>query len=829
MAGMILAFYSLFVLPGILLNKIFAGGVSIGIRGISRVFLAGMVFITLVSATGFIPGVSLGVIRIIAVSIDLLLLLAFFVVRTGFKRKKQWSGLYGAEEARETADSWRLAAFPALFMLLFILFFDSGNISYQEDSPDHLSFVSRCVESGEILPGDSFYSEGDGVSPDPRKGLWHSAMALMAIQGDVSAEYLWKMMPSLLVFFAIITFSFFALQILGSPSLALLSVLMLLFFGRGDSLAWFTKISYGRHMVQLIVWGQAGLIIWWLGSNRPKAFLSFIFLIAFAGVAVHAVYILLIFTILAGFFIYTFLPGAPDWRGGLVKIVLATATGSAVPAAARYFLTGGDFNYIHTHEQGVLRLTESLHVVDPLEIVNSMGMAALAGIIILPIYLLAAGRGRKMRLVEVLYLIPVLAVVIPPIATLMERYIGYLHYRILFAAPLMCFLSFAVTDMVRIVITARSRTNPGRQVSRFSALARRVAAAVGIAVFILYPVRFQAGPAQQKTARVLAGKDQEPERYRKAFEAVDGMIPDHSTILSDPLTSYYISGLTGHYVYLVPAQHESPSDLKALKRNMRARDFFCTTNHGKEYSAWLDVEGIDYVLIDRMTVPVSDYYGISGCHCLNRTAAWLEESAAFTRIFEGGYFELFKINRKKSNGPANTSAPTGDSSLAEVVFRSEEDLKLQVERFSFLNGVVSAGDSIRGEVWLKTREKIRFDLPLMMTIRLDTDFPKGDFYRPWYGKQYRRFMERKNNEFYRFTHSEMLRSGCTYPESWEALESVRSEFVFFLPSSMKEGVYQVRIDFWKKRYLPVRTISDYFRNEDSRHGELVGTVYIVDR
>jgi len=828
-AGLILAFYSLFVLPGILLNGIFTGGASVSIRGICAIFLAGTVFIILVTATGFIPGVDLGLIRVIASAMVMILLLVFFLIGAAPSRKKRRFSISGPAERWDSSDSWRLAAFLILFMLLFIVFADSGNISYQEDSLDHLSFVSRCVESGRIFPEDSFYRGGDGVSLDPRKGLWHSAMALLAIQADVSPAYLWKMMPSLLVFFAVITFSFFALQLLGSSGLALLALLMFLFFGRGDSLSWFTKLSYGRHLAQLIVWAQVGMIIWWLDSDRPGDLLLFIFLVAFAGVAVHAVYVLLIFTILAGIIIYTFLPRTPDWRGGAVKIAAATAAGCALPAAARYFLTAGDYNFIHTHKQGLLRITESLYVVDPLEIVNSMGIAALAGIIILPVYLLASGVRRKFRLVEVLYVIPVLAVVIPPAATVMERYIGYLHYRILFAAPLMCFLSFAVTDMARIVITARSAMGSGGEISRFRGLVKRSIAALGLVIFILYPVRFQLDTSRGKALQVITDTDHETVRYRKVFDALEGIIPEYSTILSDPLTSYYISGLTSHYVYLVPAQHESPADPEALNRNRRARNFFCTDHDEKDDTAWLDEEGIDYILIDRSTVPVSDFYGISGCYCMDQTAVWLKESPAFTRIFEGERFELFKVDRKDPDDLAGGDGSAGSDIRVGGEPVSEVDSLIKVKRFSVFNMVVSAGDSIKGTVWLEIGGRIDFDLPVMMTIRLETGYPKGDFYRPWYGKQYRRFVERNNGEFYRFTHSQLLRSGCRYPESFKASESVKSDFVFFLPEAMKEGRYQVRIDFWKRRYLPVRTLSDYFRNEDSRCGEQAGTVYVVGR
>jgi hypothetical protein len=120
-----------------------------------------------------------------------------------------------------------------------------------------------------------------------------------------------------------------------------------------------------------------------------------------------------------------------------------------------------------------------------------------------------------------------------------------------------------------------------------------------------------------------------------------------------------------------------------------------------------------------------------------------------------------------------------------------------------------------------------FGFPLILTIRFDTEFPKGSFYRPWYGKQYRRTIERMNKEFYRYTFSTELKSGDIYPEFWTNAHVMRQDFSFVIPAAMSEGEYEIRMKVWRKAYLENRRLADYFSNDDSKQGEKVAVMKIT--
>jgi len=116
-----------------------------------------------------------------------------------------------------------------------------------------------------------------------------------------------------------------------------------------------------------------------------------------------------------------------------------------------------------------------------------------------------------------------------------------------------------------------------------------------------------------------------------------------------------------------------------------------------------------------------------------------------------------------------------------------------------------------------------------VTFRFDTDYPKGDFYRHWYGKQYRRIVERSRGVFYRYTWRTRLASGVSFPEDWKPGERLMENVEIPLSPWLANGDYTIRIHLHRLPYLPDRTMADYFLDEDSIYGKEVARIRIVSK
>ncbi|MCD6380169.1 hypothetical protein J7M07_06970, partial [bacterium] len=729
--------------------------------------------------------------------------------------------------------SGKLFLLIILFALCFTLFFGSGDVSINGDSLDHLSFIRRALDSGNILPGDSFYIDGDGHFFDPRKGIWHSAVALLTYQADVTPVYIWKMLPSFLSFFVIASFLFFAVELLSSFPLAIFAGFILLLFFRGEGLLWFTKVAYSRHITQGILWTEAGLMLHQLREYEGgKGNYFLLFLIAFTGTAIHIIFPVLLFVFLAGLFVFVHLPGGKEWKGKFWGLTAIQIAGVAIPLIIRLIYTTGEYNFIHIHRQGLFELTNWFIIIDPLEIISSMGIAAIFAIFIIPFYFLVVWKRREFEVVEIICLLPVLIVIAPFLSALLEKYMGYLYFRILYSAPLACFLSFVISDFVKILFTGKSRMNY-MDVSKGKRNLKRIAALIGVGIFIFYPVRYSATSFSQEANILLKGKPEKYKRYSQFFRIMNRLIPEHSVILSDPVTSYAISGLTDHFVYVVSAQHESPSDLISLDRNRNVRDIFCTSLPVDINIGWFNKEGIDYILLDKKDAEPHDFYGINGCEYITKSLCKFQNSSCFKQILEYNNFILFKLNcdSVKNESPALSRGVKFDSNLVhlpENAVSVEVGSGVILKAFSINNDVISAGDTISGNFWWSLKNGIDFGLPLMWTVRFDTDYPKGAFYLPWYSKQYRRMVERLNNTFYRFTVSKPLKSEGSYPDLWKEGEIVNQNFSFILPEEITPGNYKILIKVWPKSYLPNRSFSDYLSNNDSKQGKFIRDIFIVN-
>ena len=825
LAGITLAFYTLLVLPGILLSDLLFGGAKADFEGISRIFLAGSAYACLFVCIGFIPGITYSFIAVAYVS-SIIIALAYRGIATVKGEDERGVDLVGSFSRREDYSAREKKAMLIVFILLFgicaALLAGNGQLGVSTDAPDHISFIRRSLGGGGLLPGDSFHIDGDGTTFDPRKGLWHPVVSLWAWLADTEPHILWTMMPAFLSFFAIVVFWFFAGELSGSIPVKALSVLFLFLFFRGDGFAWLTKLSYSRNIAQIIFWGTAGFLIRYMRTQKARD-LGLAALTAATGTAIHLSYAPILGVFLLGLMIYVSIPRlGGEWIGRFWKAIPLVSAAVALPLAVRLINFPDLPNMIHTHMQGMMEIGAGLRMTDPVELIKGMGFPFLFAVLMIPLFPLVTSGYRRSRLVWFLFIVPALLVLNPLTATPLDMVAGYMHYRLLYAAPAMVYLALIVFGAGRGALTGSWRAG-----SREGSWKKRASVhLIGALVFVFFAAVFlrpSAASLPRRMSSALRDGSSGEEKRGEGLADFLSALPPGSVVAADPGSSYYISAFTDHFVTVILDQHCSPADTSAVVKIRRSRDIFSPSFPDSIVKESILAGGAEYLFIDAGPPAVDDFFGVNS-----------QESGVRSLLRAGSYSFLREIRSRGTKRLfAVEPSPSTDSGRAlSEADTCSGDLNIPVGEMIVLDGfAIDAASYSQGDTavitlcWTSTGE-VDFGLPFYWTVRLDTDFRKGPFYRKWYGKQYRRRVERKRGEFYRHTVSGRLTGNGRQPDMWKEGEKVRQEIRVRIPYAMADGDYEVKVSVQRWAYVSNRHIRDYFLNEDSYTGYDAGTVTI---
>jgi hypothetical protein len=840
-----LAFCALFIIPGHSLSAlVFRSKASIP-EAACRIFSMGLIFASVVVCAGFVPGVSYRAISIVASALAIALA---FLARAPRRIAQDDPEPRRPGEALGPSRSYRRKTAlvgGVLFAVCVAAFSGTGELGWSTDSLDHVSFVSRSVESGVLFPRDSYYRDGDGISVDPRKGLWHPVLSLWTYQTHAPAYRVWRDAPAFLSFFAVCSFLFFAIQFCGSRRCAALFLAFFLLFYGGEGIAWLTKVGFSRNIAQIALWIDLAFLFVYYRTGK-RAYLLAGALLACVGTAFHVVFAMLLGVSLAGVFFYvTLLRGGAAWRGAFWRSIPFQLAGMAIPLAIR---APGAFvvsNAIHTHMQGMLVFSPNLAIVDPAELLMRYGPVFFFALLAAPFFPLVAERAGRRGLAFMLFVVPVILVLDPLIASALERRIGYLHYRILDAAPLVVILALVVGGLAERLVMGgaivRGRGERPRSLLSGRSWANRILAAALLALFIAYPFRL-ALPRAARSVRALVEKPSSiSPSYASLLAALEEKIPDHSVIASDPVTSYVLSAYTDYFVTVILDQHCSPADTSAIERLREARNLLSPAVALSASRTWIDRSGADYVLINADLPERTDFFNSFLPGEASRTREkFMECPSLFASALDLDGFHMFMVRRDSPGSPAEEAC--GVARMAAVSCPASGDSSgdggigvdagtdvgggISLMNLTVDNYLLRSGDTLAGHFCWKALRKESFGLPFDVIVRIDAAFPRGALYRDWYGKQYRRIVERRGGGFYRFTWRTRLMSGPAYPDMWEEGRSMRQEFALPLPASMAPGPYEVRVKVIRAPYLENRRVADYLSNDDSLQGVPVGMIYL---
>ncbi len=839
--GIALAFLSIIIIPGIYLSLFFYREVSVTVESFCRIFFLGLLYAVCLVTVGFIPGagyqqISLaGTFAVICMS---LIFIATAYSGTGNFKDDLVRNLRKRSRLRDREKKAISMLMAVVFAICFILFYGRGETGTQTDAPDHLSYIRRSLDSGKLFPTDSFFKDGDGVSFDQRKGMWHPVMSLWTFLAGTSPDILWRIAPAFLVFFYVLSFWYFARSILRSTHLVVIAGIFLLLMYRGEGIAWFTESPYSKNLMQAIFWGASGsLVRYYREGGRDRLRMAAI--LTLTGVAVHVVFAVLISVFLGSILIFTSIPGwGDDWRRRFWRSLFPLLAVLAIPLFIRISLSGSGFSAIHIHRQGMLIFSDRFVMADPVEVLKNNGIAFFFTLLLSPfLFFLTTDRSTG-RLVGTLFLVPVFLGFNPLTGRLMESFFGYLYYRILSAAPLMCAMAVLTAGFMLVLFRGRSGKSARNQSASWKGALKRISAAVILAVIIAIPVRFSIRDFIPEIAvlsdpATTGGRDSSV----PVKELLEG-IPAHSVIASDPSTSYIISAYTDHFVTVTLGQHGSPSDILALERLADARDLFSPVVSIGENLRWLRERDVMFIVADTSGWRNNDFYDcvpagnipffmrkFKSCEKILHEMASKDGFILFGVRQDAGASSMAERCRYKDAGAVSCKSSDGDDFM-ELDFEAGGEVRL--ENFVLVESHLTRGGSLHGSFCWRIPAVRRFGLPLEWTVRLDTEFPEGIFYGSWYDKQYRRTVERRRGVFYRWTARGRMMSGTAFPDQWPVTAVVEQDFEIRLPDNLAPGKYSVSVMVREVPYIENRTIFDYFSNRDSFSGRRVSDLVISD-
>ena len=720
---------------------------------------------------------------------------------------------------------WALAAVLAAALLAALHAGRLGTpITYYSDSPDHIGTIRRMMTDGDVFPRDAFFKDAGAAGVDPRKGLWHPQVALIAKLARVEAVGAWTWASAAIAPLFILNAAAFGWLAAGASGAAAVAWAAL-FLGAGAA-GWapLRKAVFSTFLADQLC---LAALIAWLADLTDRTRRSHAAAVALAMSAVFAhIYSGLQLAIAAG----AYLVGIAV-RDRMTGAALRRAAGTAAAMAAaslpfavwRAYQAGAPANVIHTEPQGLLWLAGGIRVVSPgvlWDWINGMWM----------LYPLAWGplwrHGRRND--AALYVLTTslgVAVVLfcPPVVSWLEPRVGYLLMRAVWMLP-----TAGLVGICALALAVRLRGGVGGRRAWVMALAGALVLAWGLVPFVRDTMLSLIRPGW------FAAFENEfsPLAWRADLRWMDEHLAPGSVVLSDPATSYAVPMLSGEYVVSLVDQHSSPNDPDALTRLLDARDALdpCATwARTREVVRRYGVGAV--VLNGRFASPPKfDYWAPSAEWFRSARARLDRHPEAFERVHDTGDFVVYRLRGAALDSLDEPPQPR------LYVARFEPDrfpiARLVAEGSPALHAlalwprVLAPGDTLHGvALW-----RALTPLPpgsYRVAVRFDRALP-GEFAPPApLAKPARKVLERARHELYRFRADHLPVGGAYGVDLWRPEEVVRDSFSVAIPRAAAEGGWAVEIKVYRTPHYPNFRLSDYFFDRDYFSGLRAGAIRIA--
>ena len=136
---------------------------------------------------------------------------------------------------RSQASGWTPLPLAVLLLAAVVGAWMAGRLGaplgITTDSPDHIGTIRRMLTSGDAFPRDAFFRDAGAEGTDPRKGLWHPEVALVAKLAAADPLTTWRFLPACLVPLFVLIVAQMGFLLRGPPGAAVAGWAWLLTYG----------------------------------------------------------------------------------------------------------------------------------------------------------------------------------------------------------------------------------------------------------------------------------------------------------------------------------------------------------------------------------------------------------------------------------------------------------------------------------------------------------------------------------------------------------------------------------------------------------------------
>lgn len=687
------------------------------------------------------------------------------------------------------------------------------------DSPDHIGTIRRIMISGDAFPRDAFFRDAGVAGVDPRKGVWHPQVAVVARLASVDPHLTWRWLAVMLAPLFVLNIAALGLLAGGSPGMAIAAWMTLLTLGGTLEQSLLREAVYSSRVANQLAFAATAAVL--ADLMRPGwSFRLAAMLLGFGAMTSHLFAVVHLAIPLGTLGLLLLIrdrgPG-PQFRR-LLGTSLVLAAGVLPFLLWRAQQAYAPENVIHTAPQGLMYLSGNWRIMSPGFLWTTFSWTW----VLVPLLWVPLWRSGRREPVAVWMLGATIAAALmtlnPLMVAVLEPRVGYLIPRFLGFVPIAVILAWGIPFAWRLV------QGPGRRAG--------VALLAVIAVTLLPAVR-DALTIVPRRARFAQTEWREGAgAWIDALKWMDAHLAPDEVVLSDPVTSYSIPMMTGRYVATLVDQHSSPNDPHALDRLLDARDAL------DPYSSWARVRevvnryGVDAIALNDRFVfrQLLDYWGPTPEWFAAVRARLDRHPDTFPIAFDSGDFVVYRIDRASLDSlSAEVPRRPGVERWREGAFPPGVQLDPGmpvIHGVRLDRDVLAAGDTLHAVALWRALSVLKPG-SYHVAVRLDRPMPDG--FRPpaFLGKPWRKLVETLRDERYRLRSNHLPAGGTYGVDRWRPDEVVLDPFDMRIPTNAMPGDYVLRLRMIRQPHYANTRLSDYFFDEDLFSGVPVARVRIT--
>ncbi|MFQ5510890.1 MAG: hypothetical protein ACE5EO_03475 [Candidatus Krumholzibacteriia bacterium] len=726
-----------------------------------------------------------------------------------------WRPAGGKPRPLAGGAGWAVVLTGVLIVTFVLVLRAGAPLGHTKDTLDHVGYVAEIRDSGEAFPRTEFYAENDDNGRDIRKGLLHVFYAFTSGLLGIEPLRFFDIMAALLTVMLALAVYSMATGFFDDRRVAVLSTIFFL-IGPGGITGSAIRTSFYPNRFGIafffffLIYGLAFI------RNRDKRDAAAAAVLAFAASATHVFYAVAV--VFAGLIvklwkIYFPWHSAGEHMKRVMTLGLSVVLAMAPFTAYRYVTASPEANELHRQIQGVLFVTPTLYVADPIRLLTWLGpLGVVSFLALLPLWRERQNHAGLGYAMASLLTIP-LVLFNPLLLPVLHKVMTYLVFRLNVVCPFYVLPAF-------FLVRWFARRRPG---------ARRGGWSHVLTGLILIAVAVQLKPLASAALDHSRVEREQAHSYRMWEDGLQFLsaLPGRAVIASDPVTSYSIPAFTQHHVVCTLDQHAPPNDLRVEERIGAARDIMSPFVSARRTAELIRTHGVTHVVLNqRFREPTGvHYWSVDPAVYAEARNKFVGQPDLFETLFDR---DGFVVLRPAAADPGD--APPLNRYYVDSIPGAFERVGRHAGT-AFLEGVSIAGTDVeRGGVmelalvWSSARRH-----PLanyVVSIRFDHADPRLPLAGRPFPKLVRKGAEALRGERYRFRAAHKIAGGLLGPDAWPEGQLVLDRSRVRIPKDVAPGEYTVAVKLLAVANQPNYRLHDLFYDDDLYDAPPVGRVVI---